>query len=57
MLHGPEPRPGAKPAAAMPKLTPAPPISAAAMVSQSRTSSTEAAPIPGPSGCEAPAKP
>ena len=47
----------AKPAAAMPKLTPAPPIKAAAMVSQIRTSSTEAAPMPGPSGCEAPAKP
>ena len=37
--------------------TPAPPSSATAMARQTSTSSTEPAPIPGSSGCEAPAKP
>ena len=53
------PRPAArgKPAAAIPRLIPTAPISAAMIDRLTSTSSTEMAPMPGWSGCEAPAKP
>ena len=42
---------------AIPMLTPAPPASAATMVRHTITSSIDTAPMPGASGCEAPANP
>ena len=55
-LSGPPKRSGV-PRRTMPKATPAPPIRATRIVRLSSTRRTDAAPMPGCSGCEAPRKP